>query len=94
MLGIGRTTFYKLIEDGDIHIVRTGRAVRVPLVKARRGRDGRAVKFVNDITATLRHRGHEQPQALRALLAHRYPDTDRDGYEGAATKRIAVLRGE
>jgi hypothetical protein len=94
VLGIGRTTFDKLIENGDIHIVRTGRAVRVPLAKARPGRDGRAVRFVNDTAATLRRRGHEQPQELRALLAHRYPDTDRVGYDGAATKRIAVLRGE
>ncbi len=30
MLGIGRTTFYKLIEAGDIRVVRIGRAVRVP----------------------------------------------------------------
>jgi excisionase family DNA binding protein len=28
-LGIGRTTFYKLIDDGDIRVVRIGRAVRV-----------------------------------------------------------------
>ena len=28
-LGIGRTTLYKLIDDGDIHVVRIGRAVRV-----------------------------------------------------------------
>ena len=28
-LGIGRTTLYKLIDDGDIRVVRIGRAVRV-----------------------------------------------------------------
>jgi excisionase family DNA binding protein len=33
VLGIGRTTFYKLIGDGDIHVVRIGRAVRVPLTE-------------------------------------------------------------
>jgi len=94
VLRIGRTTFYKLIENGDIHIVRNGRAVRVPLAKTRPGRDGRAVRFVNDTAATPRRRRDERRQALSALLAHRYPDTDRDGYEGSATNRIAVLRGE
>ena len=29
VLGIGRTTLYKLIDDGDIHVVHIGRAVRV-----------------------------------------------------------------
>jgi len=33
VLGIGRTTFYKLIEDGDIHVVHIGRAVRVPVTE-------------------------------------------------------------
>ena len=33
VLGVGRTTFYKLIGDGDIHVVRIGRAVRVPLTE-------------------------------------------------------------
>lgn len=33
LLGIGRTTFYKLIQEGDIHVVRIGRAVRVPVVE-------------------------------------------------------------
>lgn len=33
VLGVGRTTFYKLIGDGDIHVVRIGRAVRVPLAE-------------------------------------------------------------
>ena len=28
-LGIGRTTLYKLIDDGDLRVVRIGRAVRV-----------------------------------------------------------------
>ncbi len=32
-LGVGRTTFYKLIEEGDIHVVRIGRAVRVPVAE-------------------------------------------------------------
>jgi excisionase family DNA binding protein len=29
VLGIGRTTLYKLIDDGDIRVVHIGRAVRV-----------------------------------------------------------------
>ena len=33
VLGIGRTTFYKLIEAGDIHVVRIGRAVRGPVAE-------------------------------------------------------------
>jgi len=33
VLGIGRTTFYKLIDDGDIDVVRIGRAVRVPVTE-------------------------------------------------------------
>jgi excisionase family DNA binding protein len=30
VLNIGRTTLYKLIGDGNIHVVHIGRAVRVP----------------------------------------------------------------
>ena len=33
LLGIGRTTFYKLIQEGDIHVVHIGRAVRVPVAE-------------------------------------------------------------
>ena len=33
VLGIGRTTFYKLIQEGDIHVVHIGRAVRVPVAE-------------------------------------------------------------
>ena len=32
-LGIGRTTLYGLIEAGEIHVVRIGRAVRVPVTE-------------------------------------------------------------
>jgi len=33
VLGIGRTTLYKLIDDGDINVVHIGRAVRVPVTE-------------------------------------------------------------
>ena len=33
VLGIGRTTFYKLIEDGEITVAHIGRPVRVPLAE-------------------------------------------------------------
>jgi excisionase family DNA binding protein len=33
LLGIGRTTLYKLIDEGELAVVRIGRAVRVPIVE-------------------------------------------------------------
>jgi len=33
LLGIGRTTLYKLIDEGDLAVVHIGRAVRVPIVE-------------------------------------------------------------
>ena len=33
LLGIGRTTLYKLIDEGELAVVHIGRAVRVPKVE-------------------------------------------------------------
>jgi len=33
VLGIGRTTLYKLIYEGDINVVHIGRAVRIPFAE-------------------------------------------------------------
>ena len=33
LLGIGRTTLYKLIDEGELTVVHIGRAVRVPIVE-------------------------------------------------------------
>src|ERR1700692_2971654 len=33
LLGVGRTTLYKLIDDGELAVVHIGRAVRVPIVE-------------------------------------------------------------
>jgi len=33
VLGIGQTTLYKLIDDGDINVVHIGRAVRIPFAE-------------------------------------------------------------
>ena len=33
LLGIGRTTLYKLIDEGELAVVRIGRAVREPIVE-------------------------------------------------------------
>lgn len=33
VLSIGRTTLYKLIDDGDINVVHIGRAVRIPFAE-------------------------------------------------------------
>jgi excisionase family DNA binding protein len=30
-LGVGRTTLYRLIDNGDIRVLRIGRAVRIPV---------------------------------------------------------------
>lgn len=32
LLAIGRTSLYRLIQDGDLRVVKIGRATRVPLV--------------------------------------------------------------
>ena len=31
LLGVGRTTLYKLIDDGEIHVLHIGRAVRISM---------------------------------------------------------------
>jgi excisionase family DNA binding protein len=31
VLGVGRTTLYRLIDNGDIRVLRIGRAVRIPV---------------------------------------------------------------